>query len=837
MQDKMYLCTYQIYHLLIYYIMKTTYKLLFIFLMSIFPFNNLLAQDIANQLEVTWQLLDNNYEGKGKALAKFRIKNQSSYTIPNYGWSLRFSNMRGLDVKSVKGDFKLEHVNGDLYELSPGSTFTDLEPGKEVEVNFVASRVPNFTDAPNGLYISSSLIQPNFQAITNYKILPFSIPEETNKSFLAALYEQNERIKDEKVNLSVVPTPLKMITQDGFFLFDNHVEITGESEFNDEIQLLKTTLKSKVQENSANTSNKSTKKVHFVKLNSLKSEAYKLDINEKGIVIQASSPIGAFYAIQSLLAVLPIHSFKTKQEYIKIPNLSIVDEPRFGYRGLLLDLSRNFRKKEEIFKVIDLMAAYKLNTLHLHFIDDEGWRIEIPSLPELTEVGSKRSAEYENGKSLQPSYGSGASSNDNQYLTKEDFISVLKHAKSNHIEVIPELETPGHSRAAVKSMEYRAKKRGTSPIHDLQDKSIYSSAQHWTDNVMDVGLEATFEFMETVIDEISMMYTEAGLSLKTMHMGGDELPKGAWAKSPAIQKLMQKKNIHNVHQVWPYYVNRILKITQDRGIKLAGWEELGMINLGKGMKPNPQFSDKDITLDVWNNIIGGGNEDLAYRLANLGYPVIFTSANNLYFDQAHSSSYNEPGHNWSTYIDLERTYSFMAHNFLRSIPPKNRLNKEALTAEGKKNIKGIKGALWSEKILDAERLEYMLIPRIFALAERAWAAEPEWEKPAQKQWEQLHEKDWSNFANRIGKVEIPRLESRWPDLNYRLPAIGIKEIDGKIACNLELPGFYIVYTTDGTEPQANGKRYTRMLTEKQNLRFKVFNSSGKGSYTTVYPHN
>lgn len=817
--------------------MKKTNILLMIFLINLLSFNQLNAQNIADELEVTWQLLDTNHENKGKSLAKFSIKNQSNYSIPNYGWNLRFSNMRGVDVESVQGDFKLKHVNGDLYELSPAPSFSGLEPNEEVEIKFVVSKVPNFTDAPSGLYISTSLVEPAIQAISKYKILPFSIPTETNKVFLAELFEKNEKRKEEKINLSVVPSPLKMTTHAGFFLLDDEVEIIGDSDFKNEVQLLRKALTSKITTNPAKHTKKSTGEITFVKLNSLNSEAYKLDVAEKRITIQASSAVGAFYAVQSLLAVLPVQSFALKQESIEIPNLSIEDEPRFGYRALMLDLSRNFHEKEEIIKIIDLMAAYKLNTLHLHFIDDEGWRIEIPSLPELTAIGSKRSAEYSNGESLQPSYGSGALSKDNQFLTKEDFIELLKYANSKHIEVIPELETPGHARAAVKSMEYRSKKKGTAPIHDLQDKSIYFSAQHWTDNVMDVGLDATFEFMETVIDEISTMYKDAGLTLKTMHMGGDELPTGAWENSPAIQKLMKEKNIPNVHQVWPYYVKRILKITQDRGIKLAGWEELGMVNLGKGMKPNPQFADKDITLDVWNNIINGGNEDLAYRLANLGYPVIFTSANNLYFDQAYSSSYNEPGHNWSTYIDLERTYSFMAHNFLRSIPEMNRNQKEGLTVEGKKNIKGIKGALWSEKILDANRLEYMLIPRIFALAERAWAAEPEWEKPAQKQWETLLEKDWSNFANRIGQVEIPRLEKIWPELNYRLPAIGIKEINGKIVCNLELPGFYIVYTKDGSEPKADGKRYTTPLTEKNDLRFKVFNTAGKGSYTTVYAHN
>jgi hexosaminidase len=340
--------------------------------------------------------------------------------------------------------------------------------------------------------------------------------------------------------------------------------------------------------------------------------------------------------------------------------------------------------------------------------------------------------------------------------------------------------------------------------------------------------------METVIDEFIKMYQEAGLELKVIHMGGDELPKGAWEGSPSIQKLMKDENIATVNLVWPYYVKRILEIADKKGIKVAGWEELGMVNDGKGMKPNPQFSKDDLQLDVWNNVIGGGNEDLAYRLANAGYPVVFTSANNFYFDFAWSDNYNEPGHNWAGYIDLEKSYGFMVHNFLRNLPDNIAAKRQALTAEGKKNIIGIKGALWAEKIADSSRLEYMLVPRIFALAERAWAQEPEWEKPSQTNWKALYQQDWSRFANIIGLKEIPRLEKRWKGVNYKLPSIGVKEINGEVVCNLELPGFYIVYTSDGSEPQANGKKYTQPIQEKGTLKFKVFNSSGRGSYTTTY---
>jgi hexosaminidase len=800
---------------------------------------SLYAQNIGDKIQVKWELLDNNFQGQRRSLTKFNIINNSKHSIPKQGWNLWFSNMRSIDVNSIQGDFTIKHINGDLYKLSPSEKFNGLGINDSIEIKMVIkNRIPNFTDAPSGLYITSDLIEPSIQAIINFIALPFSYPIEHDKKVLAELYDKNEKVKmeDESLPLSIVPSPKKLLPTGKHFTLNGNTKIIGANEFYDEIKKLKEgLLKNFGKQDSLSRDSENT--IRFEKLISLGAEAYELIINEKEIVIKAATNAGAFYAIQSLLSLLPLSYFEGNQTSAKVPTLHIIDEPRLEYRGLMMDLARNFHDKKEILQVLDLMASYKLNVLHLHLNDDEGWRIEIPSIPELIEVGSKRSANFENGSTLQPSYGSGAFAKPDQFLSKEEFMEILKYADELHIQVIPEIETPGHARAAIKSMDYRAKQGLGNRISDPNDGSRYSSAQYWTDNVMDVGLSSTFEFMETVIDDLINMYEEAGLKMKIIHMGGDELPRGAWMGSPSIQQLMKEEGISSVNLVWPYYVNRILEIAKKKRIQLAGWEELGMVNQGKGMRPNPQFAAENIQLDVWNNIIGGGNEDLAYRLANMGYPVIFTSANNFYFDFAWNDTYNEPGHNWAGNIDLEKSHGFMVHNFLRNLPDHIASKKQDLTEEGKKNIIGIKGTLWSEKIKDSDRLQYMLIPRIFALAERAWAHEPEWERPSQKTWEALYDEDWKQFANRVGLNEIPRLEKRWKGINYKLPSIGIKEINGEIACNLELPGFYIVYTSDGSEPLANGTKYSHPISEKGNLKFKVFNSSGKGSYTTVYPNN
>lgn len=805
-----------------------------------FSFTLLHAQNIGEKIQVKWELIDNNYQGQRRSLTKFTIINRSNHPIPPQGWDLWFSNMRSIDVNSIQGDFTIKHINGDLYKLSPSGSFDGLGISDSLEIRMeIKNRIPNFTDAPSGLYITSDLIEPSIQPITNVSALPFSYSAEHDKKVLSELYDKNEKIKikiNEPIPLSIIPSPKRLTLTNKHFILDRGVKIIGADEFHREIKRIKGEIFSSNLGEQEGFTEDSENTIRFEKLSSLGSEAYELIINENEIIIKAATDAGAFYAIQSLLSLLPISYFDGNQKSVKIPTLHIMDEPRLKYRGLMMDLARNFHDKNEVLQVLDLMASYKLNVLHLHLNDDEGWRIEIPSIPELIEVGSNRSAKFEGGSTLQPSYGSGAYAKPKQFLSKEEFIEILKYADNLHIQVIPEIESPGHARAAIKSMDYRAAQGMGRRISDPNDESVYSSAQYWTDNVMNIGLSSTFEFMETVIDDLISMYKEADLKMKIIHMGGDEVPKGAWTASPSIQQLMKKEGISSVNLVWPYYVNRILEIAKKRGIQLAGWEELGMVNQGKGMRPNPQFAAEAIQLDVWNNIVGGGNEDLAYRLANMGYPVIFTSANNFYFDFAWDDTYNEPGHNWAGNIDLEKSYSFMIHNFLRNLPDHISSKKQALTEEGKKNIIGIKGTLWSEKIKDLDRLQYMLIPRIFALAERAWAQEPEWEKPSQTSWKTLYDQDWSQFANTVGLKEIPRLERRWKGINYRLPAIGIKEINGEIVCNLELPGFYIVYTNDGSEPLADGTKYSRPLSEKGNLKFKVFNSSGKGSYTTVYPH-
>src|SRR5690606_26757551 len=318
---------------------------------------------------------------------------------------------------------------------------------------------------------------------------------------------------------------------------------------------------------------------------------------------------------------------KSGKQVSHLPLVDMMDEPRYAYRGFMLHSARNFRPKEVVLKYFDLMGKYKLNVFHFHFIEDEAWRIEIPGLPELTEVGARRSPLFHLGNALQPAYGSGIDET-KYYLSRADFIEILKYAKEKHIQVVPEIETPGHARASIKAMEYRYNKYMLAGdktaaeeylLHDLDDKSEYNTAQNFGDNVLNPALPSVYRFLDKVLTEFISMYAEAGVPFEKVSLGGDEVPPGVWEKSTKIKALMDKEGMTSVHQVWTYYISKINELCISKGLQMAGWEEIGMVNKGSGMVVNPDMPNKqNMQLDVWNNIIGGGQDDLVYKLANAG---------------------------------------------------------------------------------------------------------------------------------------------------------------------------------------------------------------------------
>ena len=779
---------------------------------------------------------------KGASISEFVISNPSQETVLTNDWELWFNSMRLIDPASVTKPFELIHVNGDLYRLAFPEDFSGIAPGDSVVISFAFhSNVINHTFAPAGLYMARKGEAKGID-IHDYTLLPYRGDVKREMQYLSAQYDLNQQLDQIKnPELRIIPRPSAMSTGSGSFLISAKTSLSADKRFAREAgqlkELLATLTGTKLPSNAQNTS----ADIRLEYLASLGKEAYTFESTPDGIVIKASDAAGAFYGVQTLKALLPVEAWEKAGTELSIPAVSIKDEPRFAYRGFMMDIARNFQPKEQVLKVLDLMAHYKLNTFHFHFSDDEGWRIEIAALPELTEVGSRRGADFSTGNSIQPAYGSGAVAKDKQYLTEDEFIEILRYAAERHIRVIPEIETPGHGRAAIKAMDKRYErlmKAGKAQeaeeflLRDFGDRSVYSSAQYFTDNVMNVALPSTYRFIEKVLDGFAAMYAKAGVPLEIVSLGGDEVPNGAWEKSPKIQELMKERSMKSVHEVWPYYIERLTEIMASKKLKMAGWEEMGMVNQGKGMKPNPKLGNKKIYLDVWNNVAGAGAEDLAYKLANQGYQIVFIPANNFYLDQAWNNTYQEQGHSWATFTDMERSFSFIPLNFFRNIKSTGR-QLESLTAEGRKNIVGVKASLFAEKVIDGDFMEYMLLPRLLVVAERAWSPEASWEKPEFKNWEPAYKKDWHSFAYQVNRKELRKLDYLSSAFTYRIPDIGVKLMNNSVVCNTASPDFKIHYSTDGSEPDSSSPVYTAPIPLENTVKLKAFTPTGRGGKTLI----
>lgn len=820
---------------------------------------------------IQWEVIENNYQNKTQTLSAFTLTNKGKTPLPASGWSVFFNFVRGIKSGSATGNVQIDLVNGDFFRLSPSASFMLLKPGTSVRVEFVSDAwILNFTDAPSGLYWVWDAQPQTGISLTNFTVKPSTNPKQTTRfpgdkpGFVSpqTVYEQNKAIADIPENQlpKVLPSPLFYRETGGTFALTTDITITTGSDFQREANYLAGELATILgQKPTVLQTGKAEKSIQLVKSQAAPG-AYQLNVKESGITISASTGEGIFYGIQSLKMMLPPTAWEKSQTTLPVPTVDITDEPRFGWRAVMLDVARNFQQKSQILKLLDLMALYKLNVFHFHLNDDEGWRVEIPSLPELTSVGSQRGHTLDSKPFLQPSYGSGPNvqnSTGSGFYSKADFVEILKYATERHIRVIPEIETPGHARAAIKSMDarydrlLREGKRDEAErylLRDLQDQSTYRSVQSWNDNVINVALPSVYRFLETVTDDLLTMYKEADAPIQTIHFGGDEVPAGVWQKSPACLMVMKNDpTVKTTDDLWYYYFRKVNELVKKRGLFLYGWEEVGMrktkLDGNTYMIPNPDFANDRVQVDVWNNVLGWGAEDLAYKLANAGYKVVLSPVTNLYFDMAYQKSFDEPGYYWGGFTDVDKGFYFIPYDYFKNAKEDRLGNpldrsvfngKERLTDYGKENIIGIQGLLWSETVLGPQRMEYMMLPKVIGLAERAWAKDPDWatgNDAAQNQ--QLYNQAWSTFVNQLGKRELPRLCAYAGGFSYRIPTVGATVENGAVMANVQLPGFIIRYTTDGSPPRNNSKLYTGPITEKGTIQLQAFTRQGLGGRTVV----
>lgn len=832
------------------------------------PFN-------AGDLHLEWELVQNLYQGKSQTLSKLRLHNAGKKKLPATGWALYFHLDRPVNPEPLRAaGIDAERLGGDWLRLKPGAAFAGLAAGARLELELVTEDwLIHRTDAPRGFYLVFDANPEKGYPVDKLTIVTPTRPEQLMRSAddkMASitpekLYRQHEHTPNIPAAelRPVFPTPVSLTVQAGTYAVDRTTTISADPEFEAEARLLARqwlqwfgaearVVRSSGEAHRGISLRKSADVVH--------AEGYHLAITpEKGIVISASGRAGIFYGMQSLKTILPPDLWKQTASSALLPCLEVRDEPRFAYRGLHVDVARNFQTKAEILKLLDVMALYKLNNLHFHFSDDEGWRIEIPGLPELTSVGGNRGHTTSEKAFLHPSYGSGPEPGKlygSGYYSRPEFVEILQYATARHIEIIPEIELPGHARAAIKSMdaryerlmaENRPAEAGQYLLRDLEDQSVYKSVQGYNDNVVCVCQPSTLAFIDKVAAEFVAMYREAGAPLRTLHLGGDEVPGGTWERSPACLQLMREKAMKEPADLWYYFWAAMRDMMAKHGLYVSGWEEIGMrktkLDGQTTYLPNPDFVDDNFHVYVWNNVLGWGAEDLAYRMANAGYQVVLAPVSNLYFDMAYHKDWNEPGYYWGAYTDVDKAFSFAPFDYYKTtredrlgnaIDPSILKDKQRLTDYGKSNITGMQGLIWSETLRGAESIEYMVFPKLLGLAERAWSPAPDWETEQDRAaFERQYAASWGHFANQLGKRELPRLDYYAGGLHYRIPTPGAVVKDGKLLANIQLPGFDIRYTTDGSEPTLQSLLYTGPVAVKGKVQLRAFDKRGRGGRTVA----
>lgn len=861
--------------------MKNTNKIIFLLigLISIYACSNKKnnTRSGIGSIKVTWELLSNTDNETPQSKQIITIMNTGNEVLTSGNWAL-FYNQTPREVLGVdeKSPANLERLDGDWYRIKLKDDFT-LNPGDEISIDYIVSHWHiKETDSPKGLYsvfYNDKGDENKIEVVDDFEILPFTSREQIARHRNDKLPFPTNEIQYRKnlgVSLvpdselpAIIPQPLNFIKQEGTSTLTNDYLIVASGELQNEAEYLSHQLE-KITNSKFTVLGKieSERKIRLLVDSEIQSqEGYSLSIKKGIIEIHGGSKAGVFYGVQSFLNYIPLKYYKTPSANIDLNNIEVNDFPRFDYRGLHLDVARNFQTKEEVFKVLDIMAFYKLNALHFYLTEDEGWRLEIEELPELTSVGSNRSHTFDERNSLHPAYGSGPfadlnTSHGTGYYSRQDYIEILKYANERHIQVIPSINFPGHARAAVVSMEARFRNLYEQGKFDEADKyrlihpddsSLYSSVQYYTDNVVDVGLESTYRFFETVVDDVIEIYNEAGVKLEMIHTGGDEVPDGVWAGSPACAELMKKhREITDPKNLQQYFFKRISGILKERNLIVSGWEEIALTKTKSGRyEVNPEFFDENVVPYVWNNL--GDAFDLTHRMANAGYPVIYCGVTNLYFDMAYNNHPLEPGYYWGGFVNERTVWELSPFNLFNSIThdalghPITEVvdieKMESLKPEARKNIIGLQAELWSETVKGGEMLEYYLLPKLLSFAERAWSQEAIWENEVNPEIRQVKmDNEWNIFINSLAQKELPRLNYLFDGYNYRVPSPGAKIVDGLLYVNHEYPGMSVYYTFDGTEPTIESLVYSDPIQISETTKLKAIDKEGKGSRTiTIMP--
>ncbi|MCK7598202.1 carbohydate-binding domain-containing protein [Microbulbifer sp. CAU 1566] len=774
-------------------------------------------------------------------------------------WTLYFHSVRRSLALLNSDAFTLERVNGDLHRLVPTEKFDGIAAGETLELDLLAESWVQFeSDFQPRLFVVGADGEAQVIASTDTDdlkdiVLPINKNSPDNwkraaddgntLATAASRYQQFTADAEMLAKTStvgdseawrgrIIPKPASVALPEGAAVHLEHgISLVAEGVDENTIEALNQRLAQLELLPQGDAAYPLQLAVVPDAFNDKPAGAYRLEVGPEGAQVTAAEASGAFYGVQSLLALVDLRSNS-------LPQALVEDAPRFPHRGFFLDVGRNFHSKDVVLKLLDQMAAYKLNRFHFHLSDDEGWRLEIPGLPELTDIGSQRCFDLEENRCLLPQLGSGPKADNfgSGYFSVDDYVEILRYAAARHIEVVPEFDMPAHARSAVVAMEARYRKlKDSDPaaaeayrLIDPQDDTQYLSVQFYDDSYINPCVDSTYHFVGKLIREVKAMHDTAGHPLKSWHFGGDEAvnilasdsfevgpgqnpEKGdvvadkrnkPWTNSPQCQKLIADGEVKSIDELGELYAKRVSQMVADAGIPtMAAWND----GVKKIESAEEELATEHNYVNSWAPLFWGGGDESAH-FAETGFDLVQSHSDYLYFDMPQEVDPKERGYYWaSRYTDTRKTFSYAPLNTaqLAEVYP-NRDGKSwtatSPEAEFAGSVRGIQGQLWSEVVRTDEAVEYQVFPRLLALAERAWH-QASWELPlkagqtfsGETTFVDQHAlaRDWLDFSAALGNKELLKLDRA--GIGYRVPVPGAVAQSEGIQTALPYPGLQLEY--------------------------------------------
>ena len=586
--------------------------------------------------------------------------------------------------------------------------------------------------------------------------------------------EESKTIFTEN-DINIVPKPLEMKLNQGAFRFTKDTKLVAANDQTQVFEVLQNKFVSAAGWNLGvvNTAPSS----NFVQLStdvSLPEEAYNLKVTENQVIIYASGHNGFLYGLETIRQLLPV-AIESKNVVSNmnwdIPNVEIKDSPRFKWRGFMLDVSRHFFDKDYVMETIDQLALLKMNTLHLHLVDDQGWRIEIKKYPKLTEVGGFRVDQEDKPWNARPTPELGKETTYGGFYTQEDIKEIVAYAESRGITVVPEIEMPAHVMSAIAAYP---------ELSCFQKPIMVPSGGVWPiTEIYCPGKETTFEFLENVLLEVMELFPS-----RYIHVGGDEATKTNWEKCPDCKKRIQEEGLENVEELQSYFIRRMERFLSSKGRTLLGWDEI----LEGGLAPGA-------TVMSWRGVKGG------LEASEAGHDVVMTPNSHCYFDYYQGDQDAEPLA-WGGNLPLSKVYQFDPV-------------VEGMSEEQAKHVLGGQANLWTEYVPTKAQAEYMTYPRLAALAEAVWSSKDN--------------RNWDDFSNRVSSLfqRYGIMGVNYAKSAYQVTTeTSVNTENGviSIALKSEFPQADIRFSLDGSDITSASKKYSAPvdIDRTTNIKAQVF---------------